>query len=368
MRNLSKIVVVSVLLILFSLNICYNHYNITKPKLRHGGKNIFTFAVLGDFGTGNHKQLQVARQLSVETKRNALQLILSTGDNVYKMTGNQDDDGVSNVEDIQFKTKFEDVYGNLKIPFYLTLGNHDCGGNSTAQIYYTRYSPSKLWNMPNRYYTFERTIGNSNSKDVVKFLILDSCSLACGGSSGSNDRCKHVHFPSPNDQDQIRTKQIQWMKKLLEKPLPTKSSWIIISTHWPIFSVFGNGPTKVMIEELEPLVQEAGYRHGGRILWFNGHDHGLQHIQKDKNHYFVSGGGGYKLHPTLKSSADGAYVDEEGTMKSILNKNAHVAFKKSCHGFITVQLSNDGRGIVRFHESENGINDEANIIYQVSVP
>ena len=47
---------------------------------------------------GNHKQLQVARQLSLETKRNALQLILSTGDNVYKMVGNQDDDGVSNVE------------------------------------------------------------------------------------------------------------------------------------------------------------------------------------------------------------------------------------------------------------------------------
>ena len=45
-------------------------------------------------------------------------LVLLLGDNFYPS-------GVLSVDDLQFKTKFEEVYGNIKIPFFVVLGNHD---------------------------------------------------------------------------------------------------------------------------------------------------------------------------------------------------------------------------------------------------
>ena len=100
-------------------------------------------------------------------------------------------------------------------------------------------------------------------------------------------------------------------------------------------------------------------------------DHGLQHLQNDHNdvtnHYFVSGGGGYHLHPTLKLSADGAYKDEQGQVQSTLNKDVFVRFKKSCYGFMTVQFNGRGKGIVSFYESVRG-KSKATLVYRVGVP
>ena len=353
----------------------------TTAQMRGSTPANFVFAVMGDFGTGEDSQRQVAQHLSAVTKKHPLQLVISTGDQMYNMVAQERLNGLDGVQDVyddKFQTHFEDVYGNSfqGVPWYMTLGNHDCAGNATAQILYTKRSPSGIWHMPSRYYTFQQRIGPGNPSqqdDVVRFIVLDSCSLSCGSSSSTNDRCKHVHRVGSDGQDanQLRNKQIEWFKQLLETPLPTENSWIVVSTHWPVYSVIGNGPTGNMIQDIEPLLKEAVVLHRGKVLWFNGHDHGLQHLQNDHNdvtnHYFVSGGGGYQLHPTLKLSADGAYKDEQGQVQSTLNKDVFVRFKKSCYGFMTVQFNGRGKGIVSFYESVHG-KSKATLIYQVTVP
>ena len=101
----------------------------------------FGFFVIGDFGTGDRVQRRVAQHLSAVATTHTPQLVLSTGDNSY---GADDKaraaglDGVSSARDPSFQRKFERVYptmpGLRNVSWFLTLGNHDCAGNSMAQV------------------------------------------------------------------------------------------------------------------------------------------------------------------------------------------------------------------------------------------
>ena len=95
------------------------------------------FAVLGDFGTGDRTQMELARQMVALHERFAYDLVMLVGDNIYGSERPQD-----------FKKKFEDPYKPLLdagVKFYASLGNHD----AREQRYY------KLFNMEGQlYYTF----------------------------------------------------------------------------------------------------------------------------------------------------------------------------------------------------------------------
>ena len=51
-------------------------------------------------------------------------------------------DGVASIDDLGFQNKFENVYSAATssafkgVPWYMTLGNHDCAGNASAQVLY----------------------------------------------------------------------------------------------------------------------------------------------------------------------------------------------------------------------------------------
>ena len=358
------------LLFLFKELTTINSENIlTQTLMRGRSSKSLHFSVIGDSGTGMADQRRVAQHLGSEARRFQPSFFLSTGDQMYGI----DDvsranglDGVASIDDPGFQNKFENVYSAATssafkgVPWYMTLGNHDCAGNASAQVLYTQHSPSKLWNMPNRYYSFQKRVGKS--KNVVQFIVLDSCSLAC--DKGKNDRCSHVQLNS-NDDDKNR--QLIWLQRMLRQELPTKNSMFVVVSHWPIFSVMGNGPTEVMIREVEPMLAEAATRY--KTLWFNGHDHGLQHIQRQDNHYFVSGGGGFQIHRGLKPTADGAYKDtKHDVFVSKWNEleNVNVLYSKGCYGFMNVELSPDGNGEVSFFESVQG-KKEPRLVYTALV-
>ncbi|MEK7755630.1 MAG: hypothetical protein AAB385_00250, partial [Planctomycetota bacterium] len=61
------------------------------------------FMVVGDMGTGRPDQYKVAAAMAQRAKSDHVDFILTVGDNIYE-------DGVSSVDDPQWKTKFEDVY------------------------------------------------------------------------------------------------------------------------------------------------------------------------------------------------------------------------------------------------------------------
>jgi tartrate-resistant acid phosphatase type 5 len=111
------------------------------------------FILMGDTGSGYKEQYLVAKSLEQHLKKHSkIKSIMIVGDNIYP-------NGCHSVSDNQFNEKFQIPYQNIKLPFYLCLGNHDYGtmisNYSETQIQYTfsEYNTDKKWNMPSKWYT-----------------------------------------------------------------------------------------------------------------------------------------------------------------------------------------------------------------------
>ena len=95
-----------------------------------------SLVVLGDWGINVDVQRLVASRIASLPNRPTG--VISTGDNFYYQ-------GVADEHDAKFKSGFEDVFGQLGLPWYVTAGNHDCRGNVTGQVKYSKLNPQ--WNM-----------------------------------------------------------------------------------------------------------------------------------------------------------------------------------------------------------------------------
>src|SRR5437764_3872448 len=107
------------------------------------------FAVIGDSGTGDKEQYDVAKEMEAYQQSVKFDFVIMMGDNIYGGQSPSD-----------FKRKFEDPYRPLLdagVKFYASLGNHD---NPNQRLY-------KPFNMGGkRYYSFKQ--GNA------EFFALDS--------------------------------------------------------------------------------------------------------------------------------------------------------------------------------------------------
>ncbi len=235
------------------------------------------FFVIGDYGTGNRAQYDVARAMWNEfEKRNAsgnpVRFVLTVGDNIYgdvatvffgvRHTGASDSD---------WTYKFFEPYAPLltRIPFYPTLGNHD--GNETES---RGDLPAYLDNFffpsdqPARYYRFKYA-------DLAEFFGLDSTLNSESGPAR----------PAFLESGQ----QFQWMRQVI----PASSlPWKIPYYHHPMFNA---GPRHISsYRDLSPwlrLFQNAGVK-----VVFNGHEHNFQMSQVDDQsggiRFVTSGAGG----------------------------------------------------------------------------
>ena len=161
----------------------------------------FKFAVLGDFGTGDRTQYQLAAQMVKVHQSFKYELVVLVGDNLYGSERPQD-----------FKKKFEDPYKPLLdagVKFYASLGNHD----AREQRFY------KPFNMDGKlYYTF-------SPKPEIRFFALEST------------------YPVPE--------QIRWLEKELKA---SGSHWKIVFFHHPLYSSGDRHGSDVRLREvLEPL-------------------------------------------------------------------------------------------------------------------
>jgi len=117
------------------------------------------FIMIGDTGTGLKRQYDVASSIKAECdKAQNCKAVFIAGDVIY-------DKGVTSVNDIQFKQKFEDPYHDIALPFYIAYGNHDYAGCKECYLGYNKLS--EKWEMPASYYTqtFENEAG---------FFIIDT--------------------------------------------------------------------------------------------------------------------------------------------------------------------------------------------------
>jgi predicted MPP superfamily phosphohydrolase len=199
-------------------------------------KNSVRFAVIGDSGTGDQKQYDVANEMEAYRHAVGFDFVIMLGDNIYG--GHQPKD---------FAQKFEIPYKPLLdagVKFYASLGNHD--DPEVERLY-------KGFNMGGeRYYTFK--------KQDVQFLALDST------------------YMDP--------KQLAWVDQTLKS---SNARWKICYFHHPLYNEGKmHGPDLDLRNRLRPLLMIYGVN-----AVFAGHEHAYQRLKpEDGIYYFVLGSSG----------------------------------------------------------------------------
>jgi len=281
----------------------------------------FNFLVVGDWGrNGNYNQQQVADRMDETAHHLDIEFIVSVGDNFYT-------NGVASVDDPLWRTSFENIYkgANLFIDWYAVLGNHDYRGNPQAQIDYSKRS--RRWNMPARYYSFEKTI-NEKSGEKMLVVFLDTSPFE------RKYYTDETYMPTEAvKQDTL--KQKQWLEKTLAQ---SNARWKVVVGHHPLYT------TGKRIDEvpyvrysLEPILEKHKVD-----AYFAGHEHDLQH-QKPQNvftNHFLSGAG--------------------SEVRNVKKPKDYTLFAKSEHGFMAISVSTE-EFLVQV------ISDEGEVIYKTTL-
>ncbi|XP_069783759.1 tartrate-resistant acid phosphatase type 5-like isoform X2 [Narcine bancroftii] len=254
-----------------------------RPAAKWDNSKSVRFLALGDWGGLPFKpyttpvEKNTAHQMGVVAETMGIDFILSLGDNFYYS-------GVNNVTDHRFQETFEDIFSANSLkdkPWYVVAGNHDHSGNVTAQIKYSKVS--KRWNFPHYYYDLNFAIAGSNT--TITILMLDTV-LLCGNS----DDFMGMGPEGPSDH-RVANAQLQWVQ---EKLKTSRSDFLIVAGHYPVWSIAEHGPTKCLVQKLYPLLVQ--YRVSA---YFCGHDHNLQFIRdSDGIGYVLSGAGNFMENST----------------------------------------------------------------------
>jgi 3',5'-cyclic AMP phosphodiesterase CpdA len=194
------------------------------------------FAVIGDSGTGEKDQYEVAKELDTYHEAVGFDFVIMLGDNIY-----------GGHEPRDFAQKFEIPYKPLLdagVKFYASLGNHD--DPKLEPLY-------KPFNMNGeRYYTFK--------KDFVQFFAMDS--------------------------NYMDAQQLSWLEQNLRS---SKAQWKICFFHHPLYNEGKmHGPDLDLRNQLLPLLKAYGVN-----VVFSGHEHAYQRLKPvDNIYYFVQGDSG----------------------------------------------------------------------------
>jgi hypothetical protein len=195
------------------------------------------FLVIGDSGTGDRRQYEVAVEIVEAYARFPFEFAIMLGDNMY-----------GSERAIDFVNKFEKPYKPLLdagVKFYASLGNHD----DPSQRFYAGFNMDGK-----RYYTFRR-------KDV-EFFVLDSTYMA--------------------------PPQVTWLREELKR---STAKWKVSYFHHPIYSSGERHGSELDLQVMiEPLFLENGVD-----VVFSGHEHFYERLKPQKGIQYITQGGAAKL-------------------------------------------------------------------------
>ncbi len=241
---------------------------------------------VGDFGSGNKHQIDVARAMGAFARQMPTPpaAVLALGDNFY-----------GKLEPDRFGKHFEQMYSpqDLACPFYTVLGNHDYGpgyddphaqgaAKAQMQLDYAQANPTSRWKMLAKWYALELP---DAQHPLVKAIFVDTNYFE--GAMTPQEKLEQQRFLAA------------------ELQRPTRAPWLWLVGHHPLFSNGQHGDGADMIKRFGPIIAEHPIS-----FYLCGHDHTLQHLEVDayKASFVVSGGGGAPLHDFTRG--DRGYMDK----------------------------------------------------------
>jgi len=287
----------------------------TAPKYTYTPRDIRILSV-GDWGSaalgGYHLKNaeNTADAMKIYASEYKPKLVLNTGDNFYYC-------GIHNTSDPQVNADYVELFGNIGLPWYNTLGNHDYGFNPDAQLALNETIPT--WNMDARYYHKRVVLDNSGNESLVlNIIVLDT--NPCIADYRGDDRAKwdpcSIQYPTcapmegecmfhENIIQQDCKAQLDWFNATLSSINAGNSN----NTEW-VFVLGHHKADEIDVEDFQDILNSSGVH-----LYLNGHNHNLEHYSIDgQAKYMTTGaggmviigggiGGGVKLHKTSPNFA-----------------------------------------------------------------
>ena len=206
------------------------------------------WAVIGDNGTGERPELDVANQMQRYWMKVKFDFVTMDGDNIYGGHSPRD-----------FRLKFEDPYKPLLdegVKFYASIGNHD---DPQIEINYKPYNMGG-----DRYYTFD--------KKNIEFFVLDS------------------NYMTPQ--------QLSWLEGKLKG---STARWKIAYFHHPLYTCAKfHGPDIDLRNQLMPLFTQYGVN----VVW-SGHEHVYERLKPQQGiYFFLEGDSGQLRYHNIRESCD----------------------------------------------------------------
>ena len=297
------------------------------PKFTPRDVNILS---LGDWGSaslgGYHLRNaeSTAYAMKIYASEYKPKLVLNTGDNFYYC-------GIQNTSDPQVSADYVQLFGNIGVPWYNALGNHDYGFNPAAQLELNQSIPN--WIMDDRYYHRRVVLNYSDSdsdsssdNDTIQIplniIVLDT--NPCVNDYRGDDRAKwdpcSIQYPtcSPvagecmfheNVISQDCKTQLDWFNETVSNISPNE--WIFVLGH--------HKADEIDAEDFQSILGSNRVH-----LYLNGHNHNLEQ-------YSIDGDAKY-----MTTGAAGMVIIGSGGITNVKLHDESTEFKHRKHQFKSI--------------------------------
>jgi hypothetical protein len=260
----------------------------TPPLSTQDSTRDISIISLGDWGSaalgGYHLRNaeNTARAMTTYVSEYNPKLVLNAGDNFYYC-------GIQNTSDPQISEDYVNLFGNISLPWYNALGNHDYGFNPAAQLELNKTIPQ--WIMDDRYYHRRVVLSTTGSSIPLNIIVLDT--NPCVNDYRGEDRKKWdpcgTQYPtcSPiveecmfheNILAQDCKAQLDWFNATLSDIPPNE--WVFVLGH--------HKADEIDAENFQSVLNSSRVH-----LYLNGHNHNLEHYSIDgESKYITTGAAG----------------------------------------------------------------------------